>query len=109
MATTQQAKAKSYEDLETEIGQLRSDISKLSETLQKIVSSEVDTTKAKMRSGLDSAAQSAARRVGEARARVDASADEFEALVRDRPFASVLVALGAGFVVGSVVGSILRR
>lgn len=105
MATTQQAKAKSYEDLESEIGQLRADISQLSETLQKIVSAEVDTTKARVRAGLDSAARSAARKAGEARARFDESAEELEGLVRDRPFASLAVALGVGF----VVGTILRR
>lgn len=94
---------KTYADLESELSRLKSDLGSFTDTLGDVASSEARDALTRLRDRLDTAhgeARSAAARFGDqAREHTDA----LEGKVRENPIASVLIALGLGFVLGALM------
>lgn len=96
---------KSYADLDAELSRLKTDLGSLTDTLGDVASAEARETLSRVRERLDSLrgdARSAAANLSE---QAREQADAFEGKVRENPIASVLIALGLGF----VLGALLRR
>jgi ElaB/YqjD/DUF883 family membrane-anchored ribosome-binding protein len=106
MAESRQAAGdRSYQALEAELSKLRDDVASLAGTVRDIASDEVHATVDAIRDRLDKAAGEARKAARRAKAGAHDAADALEGAIEEHPFTSILIALGLGF----VIGTLLRR
>ncbi len=99
------------EELREELNQLRSDIDSVKGELRKVVGSLKDVAQDEVRSVSGSAAsdlhgrmEELERKYGDLRRRGEATVRQTRRRVEERPFASLLVAAGAGALVAMLFG-----
>jgi ElaB/YqjD/DUF883 family membrane-anchored ribosome-binding protein len=101
------------EDIQRDLQVMRADVSRLAQQMAGLLSTtgsdalrEVKAQMSRARQSLDSALADASERgkhaVDTVRQRADTALDELEDSVRRRPFASLALALGLGFLVGAI-------
>jgi ElaB/YqjD/DUF883 family membrane-anchored ribosome-binding protein len=101
------------EDIQRDLQVMRADVSRLAQQMAGLLSTtgsealrEVKAQMGRARQSLDSALADASERgrqaVDTVRQRADTALDELEDSVRRRPFASLALALGLGFLVGAI-------
>lgn len=96
------AKDESNDDLQRELKALRAELTALVKSVKDIGTHQAETVSAHVRELIDEAGERVRMTASEAKRRGEAAADEVEAMITRHPLSSVLVALGLGFVIGTL-------
>ena len=88
------------QDLSADLNALREDISKLTETVAKLVKAEAAATTDAVYGAVDAARQRLAVGASDAGQRLAGASSDLEAAITRNPLTAVLVALGAGLIIG---------
>jgi len=88
------------QDFSADLNALREDISRLTETVTKLVKAEATTTTDAVYGAVDAARQKLADRASDARERLAGASSDLEVAITRNPLTAVLIALGAGLIIG---------
>lgn len=89
-------------ELGNEIKALRADLTALMATVGDFVGQQAAHATESARETVDHVAESLKSTAGEARRRGEMAANEVEDMIAARPLTSVLIALGAGYIIGKL-------
>ncbi len=84
--------------LEADIATLRDDVSKLRETVSTLIADSAATARNAAREGVERANAAAE----DARERIVTAADDLSETIEQNPLTAVLIALGAGYILGAL-------
>lgn len=94
--TTKSADNVDVETLQNDLKTLKADFAKLAGLLGEQAQSSIQDTAQQAKASVQDAAQQAKDKASE-------SAEELQEQIRDNPFASVMIALGVGFILGKLL------
>jgi ElaB/YqjD/DUF883 family membrane-anchored ribosome-binding protein len=88
------------QDLPADLNALREDIASLTETVTKLIKAQATTTTDAVYGAVDAARQKFADSASDARERFAGASSDLEAAITRNPLTAVLIALGAGLIIG---------
>ena len=90
-------------DVSADLNALREDISRLTETVTKLVKAEATATTDTVYGAVDAARQKLVDGASDARQRLAGASSDLEATIERNPLMAVLIALGAGLIIGLLI------
>lgn len=91
-------------DFAADLSALRDDISKLTASVAKLVKAEASATTDSVYGAMDAARQKLSDHASDAKEKISGASLDLEAVIERNPLMAVLIALGAGLVVGLLTG-----
>ena len=88
------------QDFAADLAALRDDVTKLSASISEFIRTQTASTANSVFDAMDNTRQKVAETAGRAQGRVAEASSDLEATIERNPLAAVLIALGAGILVG---------